>query len=75
MRLPFSNHAVTPPCGYNQEGWKTADWQRMDKKTLTKAVEQKRKQMLAAAKALDFDSAALLRDEMLEMEKRLQAIS
>ena len=58
-----------------KEGWKTADWQRMDKKTLTKAVEQKRKQMLAAAKALDFDSAALLRDEMLEMEKRLQAIS
>lgn len=58
-----------------KEGWKTADWQRMDKKTLTKAVEQKRKQMLAAAKALDFDSAALLRDEMLEMEQRLQAIS
>ncbi len=58
-----------------KEGWKTADWQHMDKKTLSKAVEQKRKQMLAAAKALDFDSAALLRDEMLEMEKRLQALS
>ncbi len=58
-----------------KEGWKTADWQHMDKKMLTKAVEQKRKQMLAAAKALDFDSAALLRDEMLEMEKRLQALS
>ena len=58
-----------------KEGWKTADWQHMDKKTLTKAVEQKRKQMLAAAKALDFDSAALLRDEMLEMEKRLQVLS
>ncbi len=58
-----------------KEGWKTADWQHMDKKTLAKAVDLKRKQMLAAAKALDFDSAALLRDEMLEMDKRLQAIS
>ncbi len=58
-----------------KEGWKTADWQHMDKKTLSKAVDLKRKQMLAAAKALDFDTAALLRDEMLEMEKRLQAIS
>lgn len=58
-----------------KEGWKTADWQHMDKKTLSKAVEQKRKAMLAAAKALDFDSAALLRDEMLEMEKRLQVLS
>lgn len=58
-----------------KEGWKTANWQHMDKKMLTKAVEQKRKQMLAAAKVLDFDSAALLRDEMLEMEKRLQALS
>lgn len=58
-----------------KEGWKTADWQHMDKKALTKAIEQKRKAMLAAAKALDFDSAALLRDEMLEMEKRLQALS
>ena len=57
-----------------RESWKTADWQRMDAKTLNKAIENKRKQMLAAAKALDFDMAARLRDEWLEMTNRLQAI-
>ena len=40
-----------------------------------KAIEAKRKQMLAAAKATDFEMAAFLRDEMLEMQNRLQAIS
>ena len=58
-----------------RESWKTADWQRMDAKSLTKAIENKRKQMLAAAKALDFDMAARLRDEWLEMTDRLQAIT
>ncbi len=57
-----------------RESWKTADWQRMDAKTLNKAIENKRKQMLAAAKALDFDMAARLRDEWLEMTNRLQAM-
>ena len=57
-----------------RESWKTADWQKMDKKALTKAIEQKRRAMLAAAKDLDFDNAARLRDEMLAMENRLDAI-
>lgn len=57
-----------------RESWKTADWQHMDAKALNKAIEQKRKQMLAAAKALDFDMAARLRDEWMEMTNRLQAM-
>ena len=57
-----------------RESWKTADWQKMDVKTLTKAIDNKRKQMLAAAKATDFEMAARLRDEMIEMQSRLQAI-
>ena len=57
-----------------RESWKTADWQRMDAKNLQKAIENKRKQMLAAAKATDFDMAASLRDEMLEMQNKLQAM-
>ena len=44
-----------------RESWKTADWQKMDKKALAKAIEQKRRAMLAAAKDLDFDNAARLR--------------
>ena len=55
-------------------GWKNAAWQKMDVKALTKAIDEKRKQMLAAAKATDFETAAFLRDEMLEMQNRLQAI-
>ncbi|MBQ7631604.1 MAG: excinuclease ABC subunit UvrB [Paludibacteraceae bacterium] len=55
-------------------GWKNAEWQKMDAKALQKAIEQKRKQMLAAAKATDFETAAFLRDEWLEMQARLQAL-
>lgn len=58
-----------------RQSWKTADWQKMDKKALGKAIEQKRRAMLAAAKELDFDNAARLRDEMLAMEDRLSALS
>ena len=58
-----------------KESWKQAEWQKMNIQTLTKAIDQKRKQMLAAAKATDFETAAFLRDEMLEMQNRLQAIS
>ncbi len=58
-----------------RQSWKTADWQKMDKKALEKAIEQKRRAMLAAAKELDFDNAARLRDEMLAMEDRLSALS
>ena len=56
-------------------GWKNAAWQKMDTKQLEKAIDEKRKQMLAAAKATDFETAAFLRDEMIEMQNRLQAIS
>ena len=55
-------------------GWKNAEWQKMNEAQLTKAIDQKRKAMLAAAKATDFETAAFLRDEMLEMQNRLQAI-
>jgi excinuclease ABC subunit B len=58
-----------------RESWKTAEWQKMNVQTLTKAIDNKRKQMLAAAKATDFKMAARLRDEMIEMQDRLQAIS
>lgn len=58
-----------------RQSWKTADWQKLDKKALGKAIEQKRRAMLAAAKELDFDNAARLRDEMLAMEDRLSALS
>ncbi len=58
-----------------RESWKIADWQKMDAKKLEKAIDNKRKQMLAAAKATDFEIAARLRDEMLEMQNKLQAIN
>lgn len=57
-----------------REGWKHAEWQRMDAKALQKAIDQKRRQMLAAAKETDFEKAAFLRDEWIEMNNRLQAI-
>ena len=55
-------------------GWKHAAWQTMDAKKLEKAIDEKRKAMLAAAKATDFETAAFLRDEMLEMQNKLQAM-
>ena len=58
-----------------REGWKDAEWQHMSAKDLSKAIEKKRKQMLAAAKELDFTLAARLRDELLMMTDRLDAIS
>ena len=57
-----------------RESWKTADWQRMDIKSLEKAITAKSKQMLAAAKAQEFEIAARLRDEWIEMKNRLQAM-
>ena len=57
-----------------RQSWKQADWQRYDYKQLGKAAEQKRRQMLSAAKELDFNAAALFRDELLEMENKLQAL-
>lgn len=57
-----------------RESWKSAPWQQMDAKQLQRAADQKRKQMLAAAKDLNFDLAATLRDELLEMENRIQIL-
>ena len=57
-----------------RESWKTADWQKMDAKALEKAIAAKSKQMLAAAKAQEFEIAARLRDEWIEMKNRLQSM-
>mgnify|MGYP003299500587 CR=1 FL=1 len=57
-----------------QEGWKTAAWQQYNAKDLRKAIDKQRKAMLAAAKDLNFDVAARLRDELLQMEDKLQAL-
>ena len=58
-----------------REGWKTAEWQTMSAKELEKAMEKKRRMMLAAAKDLDFVLAARLRDELLQMSDKLDAMS
>ena len=58
-----------------REGWKTADWQKMSAKELEKAMEKKRRMMLAAAKELDFVLAARLRDELLQMSDKLDTMS
>ena len=57
-----------------KDGWKMAPWQQYDAKTLRKAIDNQRKAMLAAAKELNFDVAAHLRDELLMMEDKLQAM-
>ena len=57
-----------------QDAWKSAPWQQYDKKQLERAAEQQRRAMLDAAKNLDFDTAARLRDEWLKMEDKLQAM-
>lgn len=46
----------------------------MDAKALEKAIANKSKQMLAAAKAQEYEIAARLRDEWMEMKNRLQAM-
>ena len=58
-----------------REGWKTAAWQTMSRKDLERAIERQRRAMLAAAKDLDFINAARLRDELLAMSDRLDALS
>ena len=57
-----------------RDSWHTAAWHQYDSHALRKAIEQQRRAMLAAAKELDFDNAARLRDELLRMEDKLQAI-
>lgn len=54
--------------------WSNADWQKMDVPALEKAIVSKKRAMLQAAKDMDFNAAALLRDEMFQMQDRLQAI-
>lgn len=56
------------------DSWKSAPWQQYNKKELKKASEKQRRAMLEAAKNLDFDTAARLRDEWLLMEDKLQAM-
>ena len=58
-----------------RDSWKSAAWQQYDRKQLERASEQQRRAMLAAAKNLDFDTAARLRDEWLQMEDKLQAMN
>lgn len=58
-----------------RRSWQTAAWQTMNAAQLTKAIDQQKKRMLAAAKNLDFDNAAHLRDEMLAMEERLDTLN
>ena len=57
-----------------KDSWHTAPWQQYDVQRLRKAIDQQRKAMLAAAKDLNFDIAARLRDELLLMEDKLQAM-
>lgn len=56
------------------DAWQSAPWQQYTKKELEKVSEKQRRAMLAAAKDLDFDTAARLRDEWLQMEDKLQAM-
>ncbi len=46
----------------------------MSKECLVKAIEKTKQDMVAAAKNMDFISAAQLRDEMLRMEDKLQSL-
>lgn len=57
-----------------QDSWQSAPWQQYTKKELEKASEKQRRAMLDAAKNLDFDTAARLRDEWLQMEDKLQCL-
>ena len=46
--------------------------QYMNKNDLKKSIESTKKDMLAAAKNMDFLSAAKLRDEMFALEKMME---
>ena len=51
------------------------DPESMDRKELTKLIEKVNKKMRAAAAELDFETAAELRDKMLELKKHLEEVS
>ena len=72
MRKEQAEKAALEQKIYN--AWQSAPWQQYTKKELEKASEKQRRAMLAAAKDLDFDTAARLRDEWLQMEDKLQAM-
>ncbi len=48
------------------------DPESMDEKELTKLIGKVQKQMQKAAAELDFESAAMLRDQMMELKKHLE---
>ncbi|MBQ7448815.1 MAG: excinuclease ABC subunit UvrB [Paludibacteraceae bacterium] len=48
---------------------------QMDEKALQKAIDNTRRQMLQAAKELNFTEAAQLRDEMLAMQEKLNSLT
>ena len=48
---------------------------QMDEKSLQKAIDNTRRQMLQAAKELNFTEAAQLRDEMLAMQEKLNSLT
>ena len=51
------------------------DPESMDAKELNKLVKQVEKQMMKAAADLDFETAAVLRDKMVELKKQLEEIN
>ena len=51
------------------------DPESMDKKELEKLIASVEKQMRKAAADLDFETAAMLRDQMVELKKNLNEIT
>ena len=51
------------------------DPESMDRKELEKLIAQVEKQMRKAAADLDFETAAVLRDQMVELKKNLNEIT
>ena len=58
-----------------RESWKTAPWQKMEVAELKKAVAKQKQRMQQAAAAMDYDTAARLRDEYFLMEDRLKMLT
>jgi len=46
----------------------------MDRKELEQLVQKVQKQMKKAAAELDFETAALLRDQMVDLKKHLESL-
>lgn len=71
--LSKASNMVAPTYGVKQlyEAVQRPIVEAMSEKELKKQIEQKRKAMLQAAKELNFNEAALLRDEMMMMQTYL----